>query len=137
MDTAQRAAVWVAGHPRTKGSMTAQGTHRGRIRITDTEQSKQWRRAMTLALRQAVKTGRASYVIERPVLVRLAFYTPYPATHPWAGDLDKLERNALDAMTGSVISDDRYVVKIDSVKVHSAGTAHGPGVMIEVWEVPE
>lgn len=105
--------------------------------MVDTVESRQWRRVMTLAIREEIRGGRARYVIDRPVLVRLAFYTPYDATNSWSGDLDKLERNALDAMTGAAISDDRFVVKMDSVKVAAAGTHHGPGVMIEIWEVPE
>jgi Holliday junction resolvase RusA-like endonuclease len=117
--------------------MEAQKRSNGSYRLTDTPESKQWRRDVTLAIRREVGSGRAGYVLDRAVTVRLTFYTPYAPTHPWAGDLDKLERNVLDAMTGAAISDDRYVVKMDSVKVAAAGTVHGPGVLIEVWEVPE
>ena len=117
--------------------MEPQHRRDGSVRMVDTEESRRWRRVMTLAIRREVQEGRARYVLDRPVLVRLAFYTAYDATNPYAGDLDKLERNALDAMTGSAITDDRFVVKMDSVKVSAAGTPHGPGVMIEVWEVPQ
>lgn len=132
----QTLAVWVPGHPRTKGSLEAQHRQDGSVRMVDTVESKRWRRVMTLAIRDEVREGRARYVLDRPVLVRLAFYVVYDATNPYSGDLDKLERNALDAMTGAAFTDDRFVVKMDSVKVAAAGTHHGPGVMIEVWEVP-
>lgn len=130
-------SVWVPGHPRTKGSLNPQHRRDGSVRMVDTEESRRWRRVMTLAVRAEIQAQRARYIIDRPVMVRLAFYTPNDPTHPYAGDLDKLERNVLDALTGSAFTDDRFVVKIDSVKVHALGTHHGPGVMIEVWEVSQ
>lgn len=90
---------------------------------------------MTLAIRAEVESGRATYVTDRPIVVRLTFYTPYAPTHLWSGDLDKLERNAFDAMTLTIVGDDRYIVSKASAKVAAEGTPHGPGVMIEAWEV--
>jgi Holliday junction resolvase RusA-like endonuclease len=124
----------VAGRPRTKGSLTPQVSRNGRgamrVHLVESgEYAVAWKKTMIKAIRD-LAGGMPIVPCERPVEVRATFF--YARTGPAAqvlgrptlasganacGDLDKLERNLLDALTQSgLIKDDSLVVKIVSEK---------------------
>lgn len=105
------AAVWVPGVPRTKGSLDR--------RMQDTPASKAWRSLLAAEFRRdsRLRFMRDDRVIATPyggpVAVRCIF-----VRSDGVGDLDKLERNVLDALTDSgVIGDDVQVVTLRSDRV--------------------
>ena len=72
-----------------------------------------------------------------PVTVRIDFHLPRPKTlpkrvkyHCKKPDLDKLARGSLDAMTGTLWTDDAQVVDLHVVK-HYAGTQPQACVFVE------
>jgi Holliday junction resolvase RusA-like endonuclease len=128
----------VAGRPRTKGSLTPQISRNGkgqmRVHLVESgEYAVPWKKTMIYAIREQaleLDAGIFRAAFEGPVEVRATFF--YARTGPAAqglgrptlasganacGDLDKLERNLLDALTQSgLIKDDSLVVKIVSEK---------------------
>lgn len=109
-----------------------------------------WKRQMIRAIREQCFSGEAVGVVPYcdAVEVRAVFVyarpekgmsvdLPYPtlADGIYAqGDLDKLLRNLLDALTQSnLIRDDSLVCRIISDKRWSVGTEDPPGVECEVW----
>ena len=140
--------VWVPGHPRTKGSLDPAD-------MQDTPASKHWRALVAEAIRQDIALRRAEALevgaleaahacpTMRPVLVRLMCWVPRrgePRTAPpvmpepaiWsgAGDLDKLARNALDAlaadsknaaMNGGAFVNDNQVTRLVGEKYTARG----------------
>lgn len=134
------AAVAVSGRPRTKGSLKPihQRLGGGRCKVSLTESgqyAKPWKEAMIKAIQAAVPCKQH----EGPVMVNLEFlFLPehgedvlldLPIGREY-GDIDKLERNVLDALTQSgLIKDDSQVVQLRSFKVFCH---ENPGVMILV-----
>lgn len=121
---------WVPGHPKTKGSMTAQ--HGGRRLVQSVEGSERWAALVTQSAR-----GRGR-VESGPVSVNLAFWLPVPdvaAGRP--GDIDKLARNVLDALTkAGTYGDDVQVVQLLAVK-YPAGEGAPMGCLVSVDPIPE
>ena len=80
--------------------------------------------------------------LKPPYRVDVAFYITKPRrtkhTHPVAptiGDLDKLIRSTLDALTqGGLLEDDRFVVALNTTK-QWAGVNETPGAIITITEV--
>jgi len=132
--------LYIPGRPVTKGSLTRQGN-----RLVDTPQSKAWRRVMAGAIRDDLRrrhpraAAGAPYV--GPVVVLAAWFLPVPVTRHAAGDLDKLLRNHLDALSApgprtedtslcaGAIVDDNLVQHVDSWKFFDTET---PGVAVRV-----
>lgn len=138
------ASFHVPGRPRTKGSLKVI-TPRGRkpILIEDHKHSEPWRKRIKAAIQsQCVITEPCA----RPVQVQATFY--FERTGPSAqhlhwpvlnagvnanGDLDKLLRNLLDAMTDSgLILDDCLVVSVHTSKRWATG-GQIPGVDVGVY----
>jgi hypothetical protein len=79
-----------------------------------------------------------------PVALRAEFRLPKPASAPkrlrtWpikarSGDVDKLARACLDALTGVLFADDAQVI---SLMVTKDWAVKGPGLWLEVWAVGE
>lgn len=119
--------VFVPGHAKTKGSLEKQG-HR---LVESVVGSKTWRSKMAYMAR-GICGGVAPAV--GPVAVRLVFWLPVEdvaAGRP--GDIDKLARNALDALTDAkVYADDVQVVKLVSEKC-PVRADRPQGVLIQVW----
>ncbi len=127
------AAVWVAGVPRPKGSMT----HIGQGRMQDTASSRRWRALVCAEVcrdaqrRQVMLPGSLSTVAHPtyagPVAVRCVFVRA-----DGQGDVDKLARCVLDALTDSrVIADDVQVVKLDCDRVDTLeGRGDGAFVLV-------
>ena len=131
---------FVQGVPRPQGSKKAIPTRGGKVNMVEVSKGlKPWREAVTLAARNAAsKTGWASVPKGIPVVSRLRFYVPrgktvtreYPSVIN-AGDLDKLCRAVLDALTkAGVWADDAQVVDLDA-KVRYADVTK-PGVRVTV-----
>lgn len=141
-----------AGRPRTKGSLRATCTrvpgHKIRYQ-EETRDSGLWRKQMAKAAQVAHLKAtdgvlfnyagavevKATFVFERTESAAggpiPSHDTPYP-TDIHLGDIDKLTRNLLDALTDShVIADDSYVVSIQCHK-RWARAGEDPGVIVRV-----
>jgi Holliday junction resolvase RusA-like endonuclease len=124
-------AVWVPGVPRTKGSLDA--------RMQDTPQSKRWRQLVAAEIERDM---RVRYADGRPLPVGLRYQGPVAVRCVFVradgiGDVDKLARNVLDALTDSrVIADDVQVVELRCTRVEPAGTRRGEGALVVVapWD---
>lgn len=137
--------LFIPGRPVTKGSLTRKGDW-----LTDTPQSKTWRRIMAgairddLARRHGTVPGGISYAGQ--VAVRAHWFLPVAPTAHGAGDLDKLLRNLLDALSApsdrttdvslcaGAIVDDNQVTIIDSSK---HGPDLTPGVLVSVGAISD
>lgn len=132
--------VWVAGVPRTKGSMeqqqhprtcrcrTCSTGRRGYRMVQSVEGSEDWAALVTNGVRTQTS---AQPQMCGPVAVRLAFWLPGDPIATRAGDIDKLERNILDALTkAGVYGDDVQVVRSMCDKYGPSAT---PGVLVQAW----
>lgn len=124
---------FVAGRPRTKGSLTPQMSRGagGKIRVHLVESGEYavpWKRTMIAEIKRSGAAGAMHFGYAGPVEVSATFVfaqqqgvghevwpshrTPYPTAID-IGDLDKLLRNLLDALTQSgLIKDDSQVARI-------------------------
>lgn len=137
--------VWVPGHPRTKGSLSAKGSY-----VSDTPASKRWRALMAETVRQDVTLRGAHpdvYPYAGPVAVWCVAWLQRPGSavsaEPaiWhnAGDVDKLARNVLDAiaadakssiMNGGVIMNDNQVIRLSIEKFAAHQPDRSPGMYL-------
>lgn len=136
--------VWVAGAPRTKGSMeqqqhprtcrcrTCSTGRRGYRMVQSVEGSEDWAVLIAHTVQtEAARRGMRLGWIGLPVAVRLAFWLPGDPIAARAGDIDKLERNILDALTkAGVYGDDVQVVRSMCDKYGPSAT---PGVLVQAW----
>jgi Holliday junction resolvase RusA-like endonuclease len=146
--------LWIPGVPHTKGSLTVVNSGRGgrAAHVQDTPESKRWRKLMVDRLR----TDRLARCLNAdgplsmptyagPVKVYAIFFQrldDVTKKRAEAGDLDKLLRNLLDALSrhkdqdlgAGIIGDDMQVVKIEAEKrtAMSTGRILGPGVFVDV-----
>ena len=140
-----RWTVTVYGNPATKGSMKCIGPSGGGVRHQLIEDDKggtrkQWRRAVEDAAR-AILTKRGA-PFDGPVGIQLKFWLPRPAsvTRPrphtrGTGDVDKLTRLILDAITNARLwADDAQACRTVAVKAY-ADDGHRPGVEITLWAI--
>lgn len=114
--------VWVPGRPTTKGSVKHIG--QGRVRQS-VKGSTEWAGVIRRAVAGQVARGLAGFAPrDVPVQVRVTYRMP--GTDPVAeriGDVDKLVRNVLDALTRNekirypgVYVDDVQVIGVDSAR---------------------
>lgn len=131
------AAVWVPGVPRTQGSMTSKGGGN----MVHSPALVAWRSLVTDELRRGARLqtetdgrGRNGFVCERgPVAVRCIF-----VRGDGVGDIDKLARAVLDALTESrVIADDVQVVKLHCDRVDRVGGRRGDGAFVLVATIDD
>jgi crossover junction endodeoxyribonuclease RusA len=136
-------AFTVPGHPTTQGNKTA-FVRGGRAVLTEGRRPesrqafKDWR--ATIALTAAEQMGGAP-LLAGPLAVTLDFGVATPASAPkrrrtWpvgarSGDVDKLARAVLDALTGRVFIDDAQVVSLTVTKDYS----DRPGVHVIVHDL--
>ncbi len=117
---------FVAGTPITQGSKKLGRAGRlSTIIETRDAELKPWREGVAAEAR-AHAAGRPGYPLAGPVSVALAFGLQRPASAPkrkrtWpisarSGDIDKLSRAILDAITGVLIADDSQVVSLLATK---------------------
>ena len=128
--------LFVPGVPAPQGSKS-QGTKKNGkpFMYEDNARTKPWRKVMVEAMQEH---GRALTVFDSAVWVSLRFVFLRPKSHKpnspptskLLGDVDKLTRNVLDALTqAGVITDDKFVVQLKDVsKVYGPN----PGVHIEI-----
>jgi Holliday junction resolvase RusA-like endonuclease len=139
----------VPGIPMSRGSKRAiVNRHTGRAAMVDScKASGEW---MT-DVKWYATLAHDGPPLAVPVLVRISFTLPRPRGHyrtgnraaelrpdapTWHGskpDTDKLIRGCLDAMSGVVLADDRYVARIDARKVYG----ERPGALIEVIPIED
>jgi Holliday junction resolvase RusA-like endonuclease len=118
-------SCWVPGRPKTKGSLTVINGKRNVV--SDTPASKRWRALMAYQAAALVKAP-----LEGPVVVVAVFHlSVLDVAAGRVGDLDKLARNLLDALTDAgVYGDDVQVTRLICEKV--AAGERGPGVDLRV-----
>lgn len=151
-------AITVHGQPATQGSKQARPIYKGRGdakvftgRVAQVESSKEkhktWREAVKAAA-LGVMDGRTR-IEDAPVRVEVVFCFDKPKSAPkrrrtWpitrsSGDVDKLQRALLDALTDAgVFKDDSQVVRIVADKVFTddpAAPLAVPGAVVRVWGV--
>lgn len=128
-------SLFVPGHAKTKGSVESLGN--GRVRQS-VEGSARWAQLV----RGAVETHMQRLGIEtvpsgNPVSVHLRYWLDCEdVTAGGVGDVDKLERNILDALTkAGLYADDRQVVRVVHEKWPARPDRNAPaGVLIQVFE---
>ena len=120
-------SCWVPGRPKTKGSLTV--INGARNVVSDTPASKRWRALMAYQAAALVKAP-----LDGPVVVVAVFHLPVvDVAGGRVGDLDKLARNLLDALTDAgVYGDDVQVTRLICEKVPADMAGRGPGVDLRV-----
>lgn len=148
--------VFVPGHAKTKGSMQPLGNGK----MVDKPSSRVWRKLIAERVKSHLaKLGEDHYLLVLPyggrVGVRIVSYAQAPKSAKgllgvWAwliaragfGDVDKLARNVLDALSCED-PDDAHLIADDSqvVDLYSHKRLAMPGMMvgqqITVWVIPE
>ena len=141
--TALLLAIDVTGKPQTQGSTKAY-VRGGHAVITSANTNlRPWRDAVRFAAADSLHPSHVPY--EGPVEVRIRFRMRMPASAPkkrrtWpigarSGDLDKLARAVLDALTDAGIwRDDSQVIRLHAGKDY---TDAAPGAYITVHTIDE
>lgn len=136
------AAVWVPGVPRTQGSMKSVG--RGNMVHSDALVA--WRSLVRDEVRRCMRLA-PPYWIEESQTLNDPLGVPHPG--PVAvrcifvrgdgkGDIDKLTRCVLDALTESrVIADDVQVVKLNCDRIERTTPTRGDGAFVLVATVDD
>lgn len=131
----------VLGTPVTQGSKRAfVNQHTGRAVIVESAKGhKSWREAVRSEAQDQAERVLPNGPMSGPVKVYLTFGLQRPASAPkrkrtWpigarSGDVDKLARSILDALTGVLFADDSQVLKLTVEKDY--GT---PGVEVRVYD---
>ncbi len=121
-------SFWIDGKPMTKGSWKA--TRSGHLR-PDNERERPWANAVAWCAKAAGMTPTTG-----PKLVWVTFYFAKPKkpahAYPSRGDIDKLARSALDAITGIGWIDDSQVVGLVARKEWAG--SEGPGARVWVGD---
>jgi Holliday junction resolvase RusA-like endonuclease len=137
---------FVAGIPITQGSKTAIRVGNRAVvvegktkKARDSHQA--WRHAVATEARQLThqpQHNTAGWPTSVPVVMSLTFGIQKPVSAPkkkrtWpararSGDVDKLARSVLDAITGVLVCDDAQIVGLSVTKRYGR-----PGVHIELW----
>lgn len=132
------------GTPRPKGSWKSIG--KGRM-IPDNKRAKGWEETVAICARSQYTNSPPT---ESPVVVDAIFRVPRPRSHygtgknadkvklsapaqptgQRCGDIDKLLRTVLDAMTGIVYKDDSQVVQVTATKRYAK---QGSAVIKVAW----
>lgn len=131
---------FVPGSPAPQGSKKAfRNQHTGRIQMTESSKALgPWRERVALASHLAMGGGA---LLDVAVVVNLEFVLPRPKSAPRRstppatkrnGDIDKLARSVLDAITGVVVVDDAQVVTLHAAKrIAEIGETAGARIRVE------
>jgi crossover junction endodeoxyribonuclease RusA len=133
------------------GTAAPQGSKRllGKVMVESSRRVHPWRSDVRTT---ALQNKPHDWTMAGPVAVELVFWFPRPASHygnkagisylkPTApiepissrvGDLDKLCRAILDALTGVAYLDDRQVVELDARKAYLMGRDAAPYTQITI-----
>lgn len=137
-----RVSFWVPGVPQPQGSKRAfRNPHSGSINIVESSKKvAPWRTDVKEFARKAM-TDRPLFIGAVSITVAFVMYRPTstPKTKPTPAaikkpDLDKLQRAILDALKGTVYSDDSQVVTIHADK-RIAELGEPTGAHIDVIKV--
>lgn len=153
VEPAASVAFRVFGDPIAKGSMVCMG-QRGPVRhvLVDSKQKTltPWSANVRAIAEKAAQEGDPGvWPTALPVVVSAVFSLPRPRTvtvrkRPWptshtSGDVDKLLRSVLDAITGVLIVDDSQVLSGHGVKAYvappgplAADVMDRPGVVVRI-----
>lgn len=145
--------IFIAGKARPAGALAAGKRSDGTTFLRHKRGSKmlRWRSEIGARAREAV-TGPPS---EHPIRLRLVFYIARPKSHYGTGrnatrlrddapayptsrsvaDIDKLERTALDGLTGIVYRDDSQVIDLSARKLYA--DACKPGLHLQADEITD
>jgi crossover junction endodeoxyribonuclease RusA len=129
--------VWVPGAPKTKGSMVQQQQRRGGRLVQSVPGSERWAALVAEAAQQFTRGPNWTQTIPAgvPVAARLTFWMPQTDVAQGgagSGDVDKLARNVLDALTkAGAYGDDVQVVNL-VVNKYPAREYPGPGLLIQL-----
>lgn len=134
--------TFVPGRPKTKGSLDFVTRQHARESVAG---SKRWRMMVADAVQRDMQQRGRTPLFGAAVGVRLCFFLAAPRDFgaapdrapvwPRSGDIDKLTRNALDALTDAkAYQDDVQVAHLIANKVCCVGE-QVPGMMIQVWEL--
>ena len=125
--------MWVPGEPKTKGSWIPIQTSSGIKFRPATKGASKWYKDAARAIGEQWDHEK----LEGPVKVRFLFLLPRKKTvkrkfpiSKFDGDVDKLVRAILDAMTGIVYNDDSQVCDSSEQKRYADGRA--PGVWVYI-----
>lgn len=140
-----RYKITVHGRPKTKGSLKCVGRG-GRHRLVEDAANRPWRDHVATAAKAILDQAGGPFA--GPVGVRLRFTLDKPKSDPrrrWpikrsTGDIDKLERLVLDAITDAGLwHDDSQCVLLVTAKVYTGEPTAGPyeGLTLQVWALEE
>lgn len=136
-------SFFVAGLPVTQGSKSAIRVGDRAIVVEGKSDKARgnftaWRHAIATEARRAAGNG---WPTAQAVIVTLEFRLQRPASAPkrrrtWpigarSGDVDKLARAALDAITGVLVADDAQVVGLSVTKRYGSPTGCAVGIWVE------
>lgn len=126
---------FVEGKPVPQGSMSGfVSATTGRIVMPQKPAVRAWRGLIAAAAKSATRNRKV--MMGGPKRVVLTFYLEPPKKPPHerpigrVGDLDKLVRSCLDALTGVLFDDDSQVCEIAAYKAYSGGMAAGVHVSV-------
>lgn len=139
--------AFVPGFARTKGSLT----YKGRGRMVDSDLSIMWRRLVAYKCRAAYLSGfdgrREPSAL--PIYIEGVYTLPgldmAAIIAQGAGDIDKLDRNILDALatdpdkpdlSAGVYLNDAQVIALNVAKQPDRNGVIPRGVNLKVWEIP-
>lgn len=135
--------VRVHGHPAKKGSKGSKGHAKGRCILVEMDKKLPgWTQAIQAAARNAV-TASGWLMLGDACQASFWFWLPRPktVTRPFPtgrgdGDVDKMIRAALDAMSGIVFVDDALVTDFGEVRQRYAD-GRPPGATIRIRPMSE
>ncbi len=141
-----RYKITVHGRSRAKGSMKCVGGPGGRHRIVEVIDNRPWRDSVAAAARAILDQVGGPFT--GPVGVQLLFTLAKPKSHPYrrwpiwrsSGDIDKLARLVLDAITDAGLwHDDSQCVRLTASKVYLGEPTAGAveGLTLWVWALEE
>lgn len=134
---------------RVYGDPIPQGSHRViGSRVIPDKRLLAWRALVTAEALAAAEAAGWEDPYDGPVVVRVRFYLPRPATvtraypthtHAGAGDVDKLTRSVLDALSPRdrdlrVLTNDARVIETHDSKHYADGT-NPPGVHVQIGTI--
>jgi Holliday junction resolvase RusA-like endonuclease len=135
---------WVPGNPKTKGSLDVINSGRGsggRAVLQDAPASKRWRKMVAYGAGAAMSGVTQAFPLGGLVGIVATYWLPVWSNEELiaqgSGDIDKLDRNILDALQDAgIYGNDAQVVQCNSVKLAAAGRPDGAGalVVIGTWE---
>lgn len=131
--------VFVPGHAKTKGSMVAKPRKAGGTYMQQSVAgSVAWAKQVERAVRQV--WGDRPTRVGVPIRATITYYlpvTPEMLIERGSGDIDKLERNILDALTKACVYRDDAQVVADVHEKMCADPVNGmpQGVRIQLWEL--